>query len=1023
MESFGTDPDSIVPSCLRRVAECDLLLLIQAFHRGWVPPANRGGDGRTSITALEYRSADQAGIPVRVFLARKSWPGDLWEEDQEDRARVENFRNGLDRMAVFFEWEEDNPEKFRGQVREELVRHWERVLGKQPAAEESCSRDGDAAAKAALLDARLRPPPAREELPAEPYPLLEPYRDPRIFGGRDREVRELRGLLRLPKLVLCVHAPSGAGKSSILLAGLAPLLRVEGSPVSLERRPWEPGLPGRLVADLLILPPDVAVDDGAPREFAGWIRRARDLAGTPPIMIIDQLDDVLRSPGSRDRVLAVLGPLLAATAQRQPDLHGPLCRWLLCYRHEFHGEIMEWLRDVLAQARKAAQQGIEDLPHDLRDADLLHAWPLPALGKPAPGAGSAGAEMAFLDAIERPLSLEISPGRRRYGLSFAGDGAGRLAGAFARAREARPAAPLVPQLQVVLGHLIVNESSQMDTGRSVQVPAEDSKLDEMIEEALVDHVQRALRQAFPLGADPKPAQQGRSRALLALRKLADEEGRRGEGLPESTLLRALHEGGEEVLKHLISPTFRVILKEEHEGPEQGWFYVLSHDSLAKVVTRLVEEGSRRGGTEMDEELLALRRFVEQRSKLHASQDPSAPDLSTRQYRAIEASKDALLWDDEHRRWWEACRRRRKDRRRALWTRAAVSVVAAAAILVGGVFLGNRIQRNAARESLFNQMRDARLSEVPGILEPLVSEFGLAPDEIDRLDPALFTTKDRFGSLIAGVADIAARSDGEIRSRALRIRERMRQRFIRDSGLEPPPAAEDEAINPRVLLNGGLFNMGSPEGEGDPDERPRHPVRLSPFRIQAFEVTLDEYRRFDPGYDPSRPSAIDSKSEIEGAGRHPVAAVTWYEAMAYAAWLGGSLPTEAQWEFAARGEEGRTYPWGEDEDPTARARYAGAGGWGTTPVGSFPEGATPEGVHDLEGNVWEWCRDWYGPYPEEEQVDPPGPAEGNYRVLRGGSFLSNPENLRGAIRSGNPYELRRVYIGFRVAWSAAGGPED
>ena len=147
-------------------------------------------------------------------------------------------------------------------------------------------------------------------------------------------------------------------------------------------------------------------------------------------------------------------------------------------------------------------------------------------------------------------------------------------------------------------------------------------------------------------------------------------------------------------------------------------------------------------------------------------------------------------------------------------------------------------------------------------------------------------------------------------------------------------------------------------------------------------------------------------------------MSWYDTMAYAAWVGGSLPTEAQWEFAARGEEGRTYPWGEASPTPELANFRTSS---TTPVTSHPDGRTPEGIHHLSGNVWEWCRDWYDEYSEGEQVDPLGPGSGPpSRVLRGGSFINSENNLRGATRTYRDPEFELNFIGFRVAWSAAGG---
>jgi hypothetical protein len=230
-----------------------------------------------------------------------------------------------------------------------------------------------------------------------------------------------------------------------------------------------------------------------------------------------------------------------------------------------------------------------------------------------------------------------------------------------------------------------------------------------------------------------------------------------------------------------------------------------------------------------------------------------------------------------------------------------------------------------------------------------------------------------------------------------------------TGVGAPSWAEDERLNRRILFEGGEFLMGSPEGGAYNDEQPQRRVRVSRFWLQQHEVTNEEYRRFKPGH-----------GFTQGQESHPVVSVTWEDARAYAEWLGGGLPSEAQWEFAARGARGRKYPWGEEEPTCARANFNDCG-WRLKAVGRHPEGATPTGVEDLAGNVWEWCADWYADrYPPADQPDPRGPTSGWVHVLRGGSFVHGPGYLRSAYRG---YYLPGFVghdIGFRVAWSAAEG---
>lgn len=136
--------------------------------------------------------------------------------------------------------------------------------------------------------------------------------------------------------------------------------------------------------------------------------------------------------------------------------------------------------------------------------------------------------------------------------------------------------------------------------------------------------------------------------------------------------------------------------------------------------------------------------------------------------------------------------------------------------------------------------------------------------------------------------------------------------------------------------------------------------------------------------------------------------------------GFRLPTEAEWEYAARGAQGREYPWGDEAPTPEHANYDATGKRSTMPVKSFPKGATPEGIHDMAGNVSEWCHDWWGRYPGDVQADPLGSDSGPARAFRGGSFSSTLRFLPSKYRGLNPPGGRLFDLGFRVAWSSSRG---
>jgi formylglycine-generating enzyme required for sulfatase activity len=224
---------------------------------------------------------------------------------------------------------------------------------------------------------------------------------------------------------------------------------------------------------------------------------------------------------------------------------------------------------------------------------------------------------------------------------------------------------------------------------------------------------------------------------------------------------------------------------------------------------------------------------------------------------------------------------------------------------------------------------------------------------------------------------------------------------------------DDAIY--VYVPKGTFNMGSTRGEGD--EQPIHPVTLDAYWIMRTEVTNAHYIRCVTSGSCSRPNP--GRWQDETYADHPITNVNWAQANAYCMWSDARLPTEAEWEKAARGADGRIYPWGNDSPSyvLALANYKNYVG-STNAVGNYPAGASPYGVLDMAGNVWEWVNDWYADdyYAQSLEYNPTGPSSGERRVLRGGSWSSHASYIRADSRhSSNPGQQINN-IGFRCVRS-------
>ena len=241
-------------------------------------------------------------------------------------------------------------------------------------------------------------------------------------------------------------------------------------------------------------------------------------------------------------------------------------------------------------------------------------------------------------------------------------------------------------------------------------------------------------------------------------------------------------------------------------------------------------------------------------------------------------------------------------------------------------------------------------------------------------------------------------------------------------LAPTLIGKDGA--PMVLVAAGEFTMGS--AEGDDDEQPVHRVFLDSFYLDTFEVTNGRFAKFVAAIGSEPPWGFADHDTPVLQAEQPVRWVTWLEATGYCLWAGKRLPTEAEWEKAARGSDGRPYPWGTEPPTPAHAVFGlkEGGADSVSLIGDREKGRSPYGVHDLAGNLYEWVSDWYddASYTTQPAINPHGPPEGTAKVQRGGSYINSPYRLRASFRTkGDPTE-HDPHVGFRCAQDAPALPE-
>jgi formylglycine-generating enzyme len=224
-----------------------------------------------------------------------------------------------------------------------------------------------------------------------------------------------------------------------------------------------------------------------------------------------------------------------------------------------------------------------------------------------------------------------------------------------------------------------------------------------------------------------------------------------------------------------------------------------------------------------------------------------------------------------------------------------------------------------------------------------------------------------------------------------------------------------------MISAGDFFRGSKYGEGRPDEQPQKKIYLDSYYIDIYEVSNERYLNFikkTERKDPPNPYGEETLSKVKGIKDYPIVQVTWYDAVDYCRWAGKRLPTEAEWEKAARGNEAFMYPWGSNPPITSIANFQKQWEEKKTfwSVNYSTGNDSPYGLVGMSGNAREWVQDWYSPdyYQDSPTKNPKGPSEGILKVIKGGSWHSFKSDLRISSRGKGGFALKTDGIGFRCA---------
>jgi formylglycine-generating enzyme required for sulfatase activity len=303
---------------------------------------------------------------------------------------------------------------------------------------------------------------------------------------------------------------------------------------------------------------------------------------------------------------------------------------------------------------------------------------------------------------------------------------------------------------------------------------------------------------------------------------------------------------------------------------------------------------------------------------------------------------------------------------------------------------------------------------------------LRSQSFERLNvPTAYASAFKLPAALYGERRVSARRGGRVRTSIILTillllmldtnANAQLDRLRKSKALDTTAVAE----TPMVEIPAGEFAMGLDGVQALEDERPMHRVWVGSFSMDLHEVTTTQYAAFRAVTNRLAPWQWNTVDLSQHSDR-PVIGVDWSDADAYCRWKGNRLPTEAEWEKSARGTDGRLYPWGNRVPSKDLANFALGARFSYSqvlmPVQSYEQGKSPYGLYQMAGNVWEWVQDWYAAnyYEISPERNPQGPEQGQFKVLRGGSWSDLPKYLLTYGRFKLPPETRNSYTGFRCA---------